>query len=424
MKALILAGGRGERMGKITESLPKPMLKIGGFPILEHQINLLKRYGLKEVIILTHYFSEVIENYFRDGKEWGVKISYWQEKKPLGTTGGIKEIADKLKDDFLVIYGDKMLDMDLARVIAFHKNKKSACTLVLHQTSHLEDSDLVEIDGEQKIIAFHPKPHSPDRYFRNLVNTAVYIMSPKILRHIRQGVKADFGKDIFPKIVKKENLYGYLSAEYIKDIGTPARLAQARKDYEKGKVGRLNKKNRRRAIFLDRDGVINKYVEELIKPEDFGLLPGAAGAVKKINDSEFLAIVISNQPVVAKKLCSIRDIEEIHKKMETLLAKNQAKLDAIYYCPHHPDYDIKCSCRKPEIGLVKKAVEEFNIDLKNSYLVGDSFRDILCAKKAGLTSICVKTGHGCRGIDVKPDYLFNNLGHAVDFITNYKKTVK
>src|SRR3989344_900785 len=196
MKALILAGGRGERMGKITENLPKPMLKIGGLPILERQINLLKRYGFKEVIILTHYLSKIIERHFKN------RVSYFQEKVPLGTVGGIKELEDKLKKDFIVLYGDKMLDIDINKLAKFHKNKKSACTLVLHPTSHMEDSDMVEIDKNQRIIAFHSKPHPPNRYFRNLVNAAVYVMSPKILKYIRKGAKADFGKDIFPKIVK------------------------------------------------------------------------------------------------------------------------------------------------------------------------------------------------------------------------------
>src|SRR3989344_231305 len=432
MKAIILAGGRGERMGKKTLNTHKPMLKIGGLPVLEHQINLLKRYGLKEVIILTHYLSEVIEKYFKDGRDWGMKISYFKEKEPLGTTGGIKEIANKLKDDFLVIYGDKMLDIDLTRVIAFHKNKKSACTLVSHPTSHLEDSDLVEIDKDQKIIAFHPKPHPSNQYFRNLVNAAIYIMSPKILRHIKRGVKADFGKDIFPKIVRKEKMYGYLTAEYIKDIGTSARLIQVQKDYQKGKISRLNRENKRRAIFFDRDGTISQASYEIFRPGNFKLFPWSAAAIKKINESEFLAIVITNQPAVAKGFRSIDDIAAIQCKMETILGEKGAKLDGIYFCPHHPDkgykgenqkYKIKCSCRKPKIGLVKKAKRDFNIDLKHSYFIGDSFRDILCGRNAGMTTIGVKTGRGCQDGDAKPDYLFDNLSQAVNFVTSFKKAI-
>ncbi len=414
-----MAGGRGERMGQITKNLPKPMIKIGGLPILEHQINLLKRYGFKEVVLLTHYLSEIIEKRFKN------RAICFKEKKPLGTTGGLKELENKLKKDFLVLYGDKMFDVDIKRLVEFHKNKKSACTLVLHPTSHLQDSDLVEIDENQKIIAFHPKPHSQNQYFVNLVNASIYVMSPKILKYVKRGTKMDFGKDIFPKIVKKENLYGYLTAEYIKDVGTPARLAETRKDWQSGKIKHLNRSYRRRAIFLDRDGVINETASDVCRTDDFILFPKTAQAIKKINDSEFLAIIITNQPAVAKGFCSLEELENIHKKMETLLGAEGAKLDRIYFCPHHPDkgfagenlkYKINCSCRKPGIGLVKKAEKEFNIDLKKSYFIGDSFRDILCGRNAGLTTIGVKTGRGCQDGHIKPDYLKKNLLEAVNFI--------
>lgn len=427
-QAVILAGGKGKRLWPLTRHIPKPMLKIGEVPLLEHQVNLLKRYGIKEIIILTNYFSKVIEKYFSDGGNFGVKISYFKEKKPLGTTGGLKEIANRLKNDFVVLYGDIMLDIDINRLLAFHKNKKSDCTLVLHPNDHPQDSDLVETNGNQRIIAFHRKPHLDNRYFGNLVSAGLYVLSPKLLKYIRKGVRADFGKDVFQKIVKKEKLYGYLTAEYLKDTGTPQRLAEVRKDYQSGKIKRLNRKNKRKAIFLDRDGVINDAIDvgRKIKTKDFRLLPGVAQAIKKINQSEFLAVVITNQPAVAKGLLTIEVLAQIHKKMEGLLGKAGAKLDAIYYCPHHPErgftgenlsYKIKCNCRKPKIGLIKKSKKDFNIDLKRSYFVGDSFRDILCGKRAGTTTIGVKTGKRCQDGKVKPDYFFKDLNQAVNFIT-------
>lgn len=425
MKAVILAGGKGTRLGGLAKEIPKPMARIGSMPLLKHQIELLNKYGIKEIIILTGYLSEVIENYFKDGKDFGVNITYFKEEKPLGTTGGLKEIEDRLTEDFLVLYGDVMVDLNLKRLIRFHKSKKSACTLVLHPNDHPYDSDLVEVDKNQRVIAFHSKPHDENKYYRNLVNAALYIMPPQILKYIEKGVKADFGKDIFPKIIDKENLYGYNTAEYLKDIGTPERLEVVNKDYSTGKIKRFNNENKRKAIFIDRDGVINEEVGLLHKIEDFRLFPNADEAVKKINDSEFLAIIITNQPVVARNLCSIEQLEEIHKKMETLLGKKNAKLDAIYYCPHHPDkgypeenpkYKIECDCRKPKIGLIKKADNDFNIDLKNSFFIGDSSRDILCGKNAGMTTIGVKTGFGCKESEIKPDYFFEDLNEAIDFI--------
>lgn len=429
MQVVVLCGGKATRLYPLTEKIPKSMIKIGGLPILEHQINLLKRYNIKEIIILTGHLSEVIERYFRDGSNFGVNITYFKEEKPLGTTGGIKEIEDKLKEDFIVIYGDIMLNMNIARFLAFHKNKNSVCTLVLHPNDHPYDSDLVEIDSKQRITAVYSKPHRENKYLRNLVNAGLYVMSPKMLKYIKKGVKADFGKDIFPKIIKKEILYGYNTAEYLKDMGTLERIRQVEVDYQSGKIRRFGRNNKRRAIFMDRDGVINKEVGQLYKIEDFKLLPNVAKAVKKINDSEFLAIIITNQSVVARNLCSIEKLKKIHKKMETLLGKERAKLDGIYYCPHHPDkgfpeenpkYKIECNCRKPKIGLIKKAEKDFNIDLKGSYFVGDSFRDVLCGKNASLNTVWIRTKNDYRESKVKPDYFFEDLSKAVNFIINSK----
>ena len=427
MKAIILAGGKGTRLGKKTEKIPKPMIKIDDLPVLEHQISALKRYGIKEIFLLTSHLSEVIEKHFKDGRDFGVDISYFREETSLGTAGGMKEIEDKLKEDFLLIYGDILFDLDLNRLLVFHKNKNSVCTLLLHPNDHCYDSDLVEINSRQRVVAFHSKPHDENKYFQNLANAGLYVVSPRILKYIQKGVPVNFEREIFPKILKKEPLYGYKSAEYFKDMGTLDRLKAVKKDYMSGRIRRLNSANQRRAIFIDRDGVINKDVGHLHKIKDFELLSNAARAIKKINNSEFLTIVVTNQPVIARNLCSIEELEEIHKKMETLLGREGTKLDGIYYCPHHPDkgfpeenpkYKIKCNCRKPKTGLVKKAQKDFNIDLKSSYFVGDSFRDYLCGKKAGMTTVGVKTGSGWKGEgEGKPDYIFSDIDRAVNFIT-------
>ena len=430
MKALIIAGGKGTRLGKLTKNTPKSMLQIGGIPLLEHQISLLKRYGIKNIIILTYHLSELIGSYFKNGSSFGVSITYVKEKEPLGTAGCVKEIENELIEDFIVFYGDVMIDMDLKKLIEFHKKNNSVCTLVVHPNDHPYDSDLVEIDNSKEIIAFHKNPHDENKYFKNLVNAGAYVMSPKILKHIQRGIKSDFGRDIFPKIVNKEKLIGYNTAEYLKDIGTPDRLKNVNEDYLNGKVKRFNSENKRKAIFLDRDGVINKKVDLLYKIEDFELLPDTSQAIKIINKSEFLSIVVTNQPVVARNLCSIEELEEIHKKMETLLGKENAKLDAIYYCPHHPDkgypeenseYKIECECRKPNIGMIKMAEKDFNIDTKGSFIIGDSSRDILCGKNAGMKTIAVRTEDGYKELEVEPDYVFKDLNEAVNFIVGGKK---
>ena len=425
MKAVIIAGGKGTRLGGLSEKIPKPMVEIGDAPILEHQIRLLKRYGIIDITIITGYLSNVIEDYFKCGKKYGVNISYYKEEKPLGTTGGIKEIEDSLKEDFIVFYGDVMLDINIKKFCDFHKTKKSTCSLAVHPNDHPYDSDLVEIDNEKKVIAFYSKPHEKEKDYKNLVNAAAYIISPVFLKNIKKGEMADFGRDIFPKVFQNEKMYGYITAEYIKDVGTPERLKEVNEDYSTGKINRLNSEYKRKAIFLDRDGVINKEVNLLHKIADFELLPGVSNAIKKNNSSEFLTIVVTNQSVIARNLCSIDQLDEIHKKMETQLGREGAKLDAIYYCPHHPDkgypeeipeYKIKCECRKPNIGMIKKAAAEFNIDLKKSFIIGDSACDIICGKKAELTVIGVKTGNGWDEKTATPDYKFKDLSEAIDFI--------
>lgn len=423
MKAVILAGGKGTRLR--TQDVPKPMIKIGDKPILEHQILLLKKHGIVDIIIITQHLHNVIEEHFGTGKKIGVNIIYFQEKTPLGTTGGIKEIEDLLTSDFIVLYGDIMLDIDFKRFIEFHKNKKSEATLLLHPNDHPFDSDLVEIDNNCRITCFYPKPHKEGVYYRNLVNAGAYIFSPKIIKHIKKGIKEDFGRDLFPRIVDKIKMHGLNSAEYAKDVGTPERLEEVRKDFSSGKINKLNFQNKRKAIFLDRDGTINDTKNFIYKEKDMKLYSFSSQAIKMINNSDFLAIVITNQPVIARNLCTINDVNKIHNKMETLLGKEGAKLDAIYFCPHHPDkgfpdenkdYKMKCNCRKPDIGMVLLAQKEFNIDLKNSYFVGDSFRDIECGKNAGLKTIGVKTGDGLVENSPKPDIVCENLLEAVELI--------
>jgi histidinol-phosphate phosphatase family protein len=428
MKVVILAGGRGARMKALTETLPKPMIKIGNKPILEHQIEIARRYDIREVIVLTGYKGEVIENYFGNGEKWGINVRYRREDVPLGTGGAVKAVKDWIEGDFLIFYGDVLVDMNLERLMDFHKRNKPIATLVLHPNSHPSDSDLVDIDENNRITNFYPKPHRPDKFYRNLVSAALYVCSKGIFDFIEKGVPSDFGKDVFPRVLRKDGcLLGYQTSEYLKDIGTPARYDKVSFDYSSGRVSRSNISNRQKAIFLDRDGVINEEKNLLYKIEDFRLLLTVSQAIREINESGYLTVVVTNQPVVARGLCSLDDVRKIHNKMETLLGQKGAYLDRIYFCPHHPDkgypeenpeFKIDCQCRKPKTGLIHKACQDLNIDLESSFCIGDSTTDIQTAKAVGLPSILVRTGF--KGEDgkypVKSDFTFSNLKEAVNFI--------
>jgi histidinol-phosphate phosphatase family protein len=415
-------------MGPFADGLPKPMIKVAGKPILEHQIELVKRYDIRDIILLTGHKGEAIEGYFGDGERCGVSIAYHRETAPLGTAGAVKAVEDWMGGDFVVLYGDVLVDMNLQRLVDFHKAGSPLATLVLHPNSHPSDSDLVDIDENERITHFHPKPHRSDEFHRNLVSAALYVCSREILDFIEKGVASDFGKDVFPRVLREGGcLMGYQTSEYLKDIGTPDRLNQVSEDYLSGRVSQSNISSRQKAIFLDRDGVINEEKDLLHKIEYFRLLPHVGEAIREINQSGYLAVVVTNQPVVARGLCSMEEVGTIHNKMETLLGEKGAYLDRIYLCPHHPDkgypeeiveFKIDCQCRKPKVGLIQKACQDLNVDPEASFCIGDSTTDIQTAKAAGMPSVLVRTGFGGEDgkYQVKPDFVFSNLKEAVRFI--------
>jgi len=433
MIAFILAGGKGTRFKEITKDiLPKPMVNIAGKPILQHQIEFLAKNNINKVILSVGYKARIIKDYFKEGKQFGVSIIYSEESTPLSTAGAFK-YAESLfnrerEEDTLVIYGDIIFDIDFERMLNFHKRHNGLGTLFVHPNDHPCDSDLLKIDQDDRIIRFINKPHSKELMYRNLTNAGLYILRPEILRYIPCKQKLDFGKDIFPKIVDtKKYLYAYNSPEYIKDIGTPDRYNKVKDDIFNGKVYRKNLKNKQKVVFLDRDGVINKEVDLLYKPEQLKLISGVEEAIKQLNNSDYLVVITTNQPVVARGLCTEEDIREIHKKLETLLGRQGAYIDRIYYCPHHPDkgypeenkkYKIKCNCRKPEIGMFLQAEKDLNISKEESFMIGDTTTDIQTGKNYGIRTILIKTGY--KGLDkkfsVKPDYTFQDLKEAVDFL--------
>lgn len=432
MKVAILAGGKGTRLGHLTKDIPKPMVSLAGKPILQYQVELCARYGMEEIIMIVNHLSQPIVDHFGDGEDFGIPIRYFHEREPLGTVGGIKELEADLTEDFLVLYGDVMMEMDLRRLVDFHKRKKSEATLVVHPNDHPYDSDLVELNKEERIVKVLPKPHPEGMRYHNMVNAAVYLFSPRIFGFLEKGKKADFGKNIFPHIFDKMEMYGYNTPEYLKDMGTPDRKEQVEHDILSGKVKRRSLEQKQKAIFLDRDGVINYDTDLIHRPEDFELFPFAAEAIKKINRSDYISVVTTNQSVVARNLTTIEGLGEINKKMETELGRRHAKLDDIRYCPHHPDkgypeenpaYKIDCDCRKPKPGMLTDAAEKFNIDLGQSWMIGDSERDTGAGRAAGCTTLGVMTGQGHKNARELPDYFFPSLAEAVDFIIDdpYRK---
>ena len=414
MKVVIMAGGKGTRIASVKSDVPKPMIPICGKPILEWQIENLKACGLIDITLVVGYLGNVIQEYFGDGSKFGVSIDYFVEDAPLGTAGALFKMPE-LTEDFLLMCGDVILDVDFNRFIAFHIKNNAWASLMAHPNGHPYDSSLLvteilppQVSGgnpvdTHRVIQWMNK-EDERLYYKNRVNAGVEIISPELLketmkhfvpRHPETPDKIDLDRDVLKPNIKSGRIYAYDTPEYIKDMGTPDRFYEVEEDIKSGKVKARNLKNKQKAVFLDRDGTINKYVGFLTKPEHFELIPGVAEAIKKINKSGYLAIVVTNQPVIARGDCTWDELQNIHNKMETELGKEGAFVDAIYICPHHkdkgfegerPEYKFDCECRKPKPGLLLQAARDFNIDLSQSIMIGDGVNDLKAGNNAGCSS--------------------------------------
>lgn len=427
----ILAGGQGTRLASRSGKLPKPMVPLMGQPVLQYQIELCRKHGFRDIALLVQHQHETIIEYFGDGSAFGVSIKYAIEERPRGTSGALRDALPILADKFLLLYGDTFLDVDLGRFWKAHLSSGAAGTLFLHPNDHPQDSDLVEIDSLGTVRSILPYPHPVDREARNLVNAGLYILDRAGLEDVTPiDGKADIAKQMFPKMLAiGRHLRGYVSPEYIKDMGTPERLDKVEYDFVSGLPERLSNRQLRSAVFLDRDGTINREVTHLRAPNQVGLLPGAAAAIRRLNRSGTLAVVVTNQPVVARGDVSLEGLARIHARLESQLGAEGAFLDGLYFCPHHPDKgfpgevpELKghCHCRKPETGLIDEACRDLGIGRKNSWMVGDMTSDVEAGRRAGLQTVLLRSGRA--GADAKhairPDYIAPDLADAVEWILN------
>lgn len=432
MKVILAAGGKGTRIQSVYSQIPKPLIPICGKPILQREIELLRDQGYTDILLTVSYKAEQIIDFLGDGKKFGVNLDYFIEDIPLGNVGALFKL--ELKEDFLFLLADALFDIDFNRFASYHKAKGGLVTLFTHPNSHPCDSSIIvsNIDGSvEKWIA---KEDDRPKFYQNRVNAGIHIINPLVLDicgidRAKIGtigadgkyITVDLDRQLLKPLCGTGKMFCYDSPEYCKDMGTPERLRDAISDFAAGIVTRKNLKNKQRAIFLDRDGTINKHIGFLRTANELELLPGVQEAIKKINSSGYLAIVITNQPVIARGEVTIDELREIHNKMETELGIYGAYVDAIYYCPHHPHkgYDgevaelkMPCECRKPRPGLILQATKEFNIDLAASWMIGDSANDIEAGKNAGCKTALI--GHENKGQDCSGVSLLEIINKIVD----------
>jgi mannose-1-phosphate guanylyltransferase / phosphomannomutase len=297
---------------------------------------------------------------------------------------------------------------------------------------------IIEEDGVVKAILPHEQRREADH--RNLVPAGLYLASPAFFTLIERGAKADMICDLLPALVASgARLAAYNTSEYLRDVGTPARHAQAERDLAAGRVEAMNNAHRRPAIFFDCDGVLNEEpgLRGATTPDDVVAIPGAGAAVRRARKAARITVAVTNRPQVAKGFVTFEGLAHILGRLEALLAADGGVLDRIYYCPHHPDagfqgeiptLKVLCECRKPGTLLLRRALADLPIDQRRSALIGDSLRDIGAARAFGIWAYGVRTGAGCRdgeryrretGTPPLPDLMFETVSEAVDFNIGY-----
>lgn len=431
MKVVIMAGGKGTRISELFPDIPKPLIPINGIPVLEQEIISLRNQGFTDIIITVSYLADKIISYFGDGSELGVNIQYYIEDIALGNAGALFKIKDQLTEPFLLLNADAVFDVDFNRMVAFHKEKGGLVTLFTHPNSHPYDSGLIIANKNGLVESWLAKEDKRPTYYKNRVNAGLHVINPEVLEQVRidpnkigtkdengKIIKIDLDRQLLKPLASTGKMFCYDSPEYVKDMGTPERYYSVVKDYKAGIVQGKNLAKKQKAVFLDRDGTINRYVGFLREIGDFELIPSISDAIKIINASGYLAIVVTNQPVLARGEVTWNELEEIHNKMETELGNNGAYLDAIYVCPHHPhkgfdgevvELKIDCDCRKPKPGMLFKAAEDFNIDLSKSWMIGDGENDVKAGIAAGCRTVFIRNSENSDSENYGQDYTYESV---------------
>ena len=430
MQAVILAGGKGTRLASRLNGRPKPLIEVGGQPLLGRQLDTLGRQGIDDVVVLVNHEAGQIAA-FLAARRNGRAVRLIDDGEPRGTAGAALACLAELDDRFAVIYGDTLFDVDVQAIVADHVSHAAAVTVLLHPNDHPADSDLVEIDEDGWVTAFHPYPRSPGTEFRNLVNAALYICEKAALKpYVDANPPLDFAKDLFPEmLLNGARIRGYLSFEYIKDLGTPKRLDKVEHHLETGVVARAHRETPQKVVFVDRDGTLNQIRGYVRTPDDLEMIAGSAEAIRKLNENEFRVFVVTNQPVLARGECDLLTMARIHARLESCVGQAGGYLDGIKLCPHHPTagfagevvgLKVPCDCRKPGVGMFESVGAALKIDLPRSWMVGDSTADILAGIRYGLRTVLVRTGEGGRDgkWQAKPEFEVADFAEAVQLITS------
>lgn len=374
-QAVILAGGRGTRLRPLTDTRPKAMIEIGGKPFLEYLIEMVHAQGFERVVLLLGYLPEVIQNYFGDGRRWGVKIEY-SVTAVENETGRRIKLAEPLLDPcFLLLYCDNYWPMQMEKMWQRFAaaNVPAMITVYTNKDDYTKNSLRVDDEG---YVAVYDKGRTSSHL--QGVEISYAIMSKSILELVPDD-NVVFETAVYPKLAEERRLLAYVTDHRYYSVGSHARLSLTETFLKRDPT-----------IILDRDGVLNKKpprAQYVRMWSEFEWLGGAKEALRLLSQGGYRVIIVSNQAGIARGAMTMADLMDIHERMKGDALQAGGRIEAIYCCPHN--WDDGCECRKPKPGMLFQAQRDFSLDLSRTYFIGDDERDAQAADASGCLSILI-----------------------------------
>jgi D-glycero-D-manno-heptose 1,7-bisphosphate phosphatase len=381
-QAIILAGGIGSRLGDLTADTPKPALDVAGRPFLAYLLWNLKRHGIFRVLLSVGYLADRIMKVMGDGSALGVDITYVVEAERLGTGGGLRNAAKHLDNEFLVLNGDTLFDFNY-HDLPLHLDTDCLGVMALRRVEDVSRYGSARVEND-KILSFDEKSGTGPGF----ISGGVYLLRKAVLNLLPEGASS-IEHDLFPQLAKGRQLAGAVYDGYFLDIGLQVTLAAAQTE--------LPAWQKKPVAFFDRDGVLNLDRGYVHKPEDFNWQPDAREAVKLLNDSGYLVMLVTNQSGIGRGYYDESTFHSLTVWIQEQLSERGAHLDDVFFCPHHPTAGLgkflcDCDCRKPNSGMIDQACATWEINMTRSFVVGDSENDMDLAKAAGIPGYLYKEG--------------------------------
>lgn len=427
-QVVVLCGGRGARLAPAIGDVPKVLAPVAGEALLGHLLRDLQRAGAGSVLLVAGHGAEQLSAALPALTPPGLEVAQVVEPEPRGTAGALLSAAGHLAERFLLVYGDVFTALDWHRFAGAAQANGGLATLAVHRSSHPEDSDVVALDDAHRIVGWlGRRPEQRQGAVvapAALTNAAVAAFDRSIVDYIPRDRACDLYGEVMPALVDaRASIHGYLTSEYMRDIGTPARLAAVDDDARAGRA-----RPRAGLVLLDRDGVLSVEGAQVVDdPARLELLPGAAAGVRALNEAGVRVAVVTNQAGVARGLFTMETLERVHARLRRLLEREGARLDAVYACPHHPETHHAggvdalrgpCRCRKPSTGMVVSALSDLRVAPWRALVIGDASIDMQLALNAGLPAIALDTGKGARDgrYPARPVWRFADLHSAARWI--------